>query len=92
MKLLYKRGRRFFISNKQTQYPHPDDGWIRMFYIGLNGNTFEESALDTEAKVNGGTLIEITDSQYEALLDGFLRIKKLMDLQRTTIQAIFESK
>ena len=85
-KLLFQRGEKFFLSDKQTT---TGDGWMTLHYVGLDGTKLEKGTYDTHAQIGSYTLIEISGSQYDVLLKGFQQIRNLIDLQCLTIRTMF---
>lgn len=89
MKLAYRKGMYYCISDKQCPY---DGGFMRIDIMGLCGNMVSDSFMYVNSRINDETVIEITDAQFNALLVGFKKIQKMMELQRQTIDALFNEK
>lgn len=85
-KLLFQRGEKFFLSNKQTT---TGDGWMTLHYVGLDGTKLEKGTYDTHAQIGSSTLIEVNNRQYDALLKGFEQLRNLIDIQCLTIKTMF---
>lgn len=65
---------------------------MRIDIMGLCGNMVSDSFMYVNSRINDETVIEITDAQFNALLVGFKKIQKMMELQRQTIDALFNEK
>lgn len=89
MKLAYRKGMYYCISDKQGPY---DGGFMRIDIMGLCGNMVSDSFMYVYSRINNETVIEITDAQFNALLVGFKKIQKMIELQRQTIDALFNEK
>lgn len=79
----------YCISDKQGPY---DGGFMRIDIMGLCGNMVSDSFMYVYSRINNETVIEITDAQFNALLVGFKKIQKMIELQRQTIDALFNEK